>query len=274
MSSLERISRPWSIRGVTLEARTKAAKAAARRRMTLGEWVTNALIRTANDELGSGRREGEAAAGVPATTPRPGAEVVAGVTRLEPRPGDDGRDRALYAIARHVAETERRSERTMTLLAKIAETDGGEEALMALADQIDGHRREVDAKLDLIARAVHAIGEQMGGLHRRIDASLELEARTLAAVSATLRPLQQLAEPPAPRVQPAPEPEPAEVAPAAEAVEASQPQLPSPGTPRIDFAVLHSHAVENTNREAASEGPRGTGFFNRFFNRKDAQTAA
>ena len=47
---------PWSVRGVAREARSKVAKAAARRRETIGEWVTNALNRAANEELGIGPR--------------------------------------------------------------------------------------------------------------------------------------------------------------------------------------------------------------------------
>lgn len=286
MSSLERISRPWSIRGVLLEARTRAAKAAARRRMTLGEWVTNALLRTANDELGEGWRDGEGRVAIPAAAPVV-SKLGQAVTQLEERLGTDGRrDGALYAIGRYVAETERRSDRTMTLLAKIAEADGGKEALVTLAEQFESHRHGVDAKLDLIARAVSAIGEQMGSLHRRMDASLELEARTLAAVSATLLPLQRLAMP-APRAaepQPAPAPEPQAAAPADVEAEqadfgaetaAPQAQIPAPSAPRIDFATLHTHAVENSNRDAAQEPTTGgTRFFGRLFSRKDGERAA
>ena len=47
---------PWSVRGVSREARAKASKAAARRRQTIGEWVTNALTQVANEELGTGPR--------------------------------------------------------------------------------------------------------------------------------------------------------------------------------------------------------------------------
>ncbi len=46
---------PWSVRGVSQEARAKAARAAARRRMTIGAWVTGALTSAANAELGVGR---------------------------------------------------------------------------------------------------------------------------------------------------------------------------------------------------------------------------
>ena len=45
---------PWSVRGVSQEARAKAARAAARRRMTIGAWVTGALTSAANAELGVG----------------------------------------------------------------------------------------------------------------------------------------------------------------------------------------------------------------------------
>ena len=61
---------PWSVRGVSREARAKASKAASRRRETIGEWVTNALTQVANEELGTGPRRDygqHAQGGLPAT---------------------------------------------------------------------------------------------------------------------------------------------------------------------------------------------------------------
>ncbi len=49
-----------------MEARAKAAKAAQRRRMTIGEWVDSALTAAANEELGSGRGQPQ-----PAPSPEP-----------------------------------------------------------------------------------------------------------------------------------------------------------------------------------------------------------
>ncbi len=57
---------PWSVRGVSQEARAKAARAAARRRMTIGEWVTGALTSAANAELGVGHGTQAARADPPA----------------------------------------------------------------------------------------------------------------------------------------------------------------------------------------------------------------
>jgi hypothetical protein len=43
---------PWSVRGVTREARAKAARAASQQHQTIGEWVTLALIAAADRDLG------------------------------------------------------------------------------------------------------------------------------------------------------------------------------------------------------------------------------
>lgn len=43
---------PWSVRGVTREARAKAARAAAHGHLTIGEWVTQVLVAAADRDLG------------------------------------------------------------------------------------------------------------------------------------------------------------------------------------------------------------------------------
>jgi hypothetical protein len=43
---------PWSVRGVTREARAKAARAASQQHQTIGEWVTQTLIAAADRDLG------------------------------------------------------------------------------------------------------------------------------------------------------------------------------------------------------------------------------
>ena len=91
---------PWSVRGVSLEARAKAARAAARRRMTIGAWVTGAMTNAANAELGLG---GSATAN---QTPR----------------GGDG------APAGDLADYQRRNEQRFDELAA---------ALAALSEQLD-----------------------------------------------------------------------------------------------------------------------------------------
>ncbi|MEM7124082.1 MAG: hypothetical protein AAF563_22585 [Pseudomonadota bacterium] len=48
---------PWSVRGVSREARAKAARAAAHRHMTIGEWVTQVLVAAADRDLGTATDE-------------------------------------------------------------------------------------------------------------------------------------------------------------------------------------------------------------------------
>ncbi len=120
---------PWSVRGVSREARAKAAKAASRRRETLGEWVTNALTQIANEELGTGpRREGSQYA-------TPGLPV---------SPADDETPlgKAMLALAERFERSEKRNDAISALAQRvdIAESSGRDVSIMAEKIGIMEHR--------------------------------------------------------------------------------------------------------------------------------------
>ena len=89
---MKKLPSPWSVRGVSLEARAKAARAAARRRMTIGAWVTGAMTSAANAELGVG---GSATAD---ETPRGGDGAPAGDRADDERRNEQRFDELAAAI--------------------------------------------------------------------------------------------------------------------------------------------------------------------------------
>lgn len=120
---------PWSVRGVSREARAKAAKAASRRRETLGEWVTNALTQIANEELGSGPRRAASEYGQ--------AGLPAG-----PMDDDSPLGRALSALAKRFERSEKRNDANSALAQRvdIAEFQGKEFSVMAEQIGVMEHR--------------------------------------------------------------------------------------------------------------------------------------
>lgn len=128
---------PWSVRGVSQEARAKAAKAADRRRMTIGEWVANALIMVANDELGNGS-SGAAVSGA-AETPSAGALQVSPQQAAAQMPAE---------LTGHVAEAGRRDHDLSAMAERFAANQGAQEqrltvltsAVTALANRLDSSK--------------------------------------------------------------------------------------------------------------------------------------
>ncbi len=70
---------PWSVRGVTREARAKAARAASQQHITIGEWVTQVLIAAADRDLGhapgTAPQAGAGSGNLPATSSGPDREL-------------------------------------------------------------------------------------------------------------------------------------------------------------------------------------------------------
>ncbi|MBT5037836.1 MAG: hypothetical protein HOM52_04930 [Rhodospirillaceae bacterium] len=114
---------PWSVRGVSREARAKAAKAASRRRETLGEWVTNALTQIANEELGTGPRR--------ATSESAQAGLPAGPAQDESPLG-----KALLALAERFEKSEKRNDAISALAQRIDVAESSNREVGAMAEQI------------------------------------------------------------------------------------------------------------------------------------------
>lgn len=179
---------PWSVRGVTGEARARAARAAHRRRMTIGEWVTETILKAAARDLGETAEAPGATAGLPAVQAAPDPQLAG----------------ALGALVRHlergggtgVAEVARRVERTEAILtgrmeqiaaalyavmqsvergaARTVEHDGAREAALAteqarLAEQvarIAGQEQRRQDQMGAIAEALTLLAGKVDGLGR------------------------------------------------------------------------------------------------------------
>ncbi len=144
---------PWSVRGVPREARSNVAKAAARRRETIGEWVTNALTQAANEELEIGpRREWpiDVQVGLPA-----GSEQ-----------GKPPLDNELLALAKRFERSEQRND-AIASLTKLAE--GLESA--------EQREKSLLAMIQIVAERAERGEERIANITRDLaDIAVKLEA--------------------------------------------------------------------------------------------------
>ena len=200
---------PWSVRGVSREARAKAAKAATRRRETLGEWVTNALVRMANEELGSGPR---------AATERPAGKS-AGLSGLPARhdptahgpatPDKEGNlalGKAVLALAGRLDKTEQRDRALAELIPRLENSEKRDQALSEISRRLDDAERR-DRALTKLSRqledtgkrdnAITDIAVRMAGLEQRGEALTTLAGRldtSMKREQAMLSVMQNLVE--------------------------------------------------------------------------------
>ena len=144
-----KLSSPWSVRGVSREARSKVAKAAARRRQTIGQWVTNALTQVANKEL--------------ETSPcRDRSAKVQAVLPVESEEDDPPLGNALYALAERFERSEKRNDAISALTILAERLEAAEQREKSLLDMIQivaeraerGEERIADITRDLADIAV------------------------------------------------------------------------------------------------------------------------
>lgn len=197
-------SSPWSIRGVSREARAKATKAAARRRLTLGEWVTNALTEMANEDLGSGSRRQEAASGpsgVPATAPT-GEGVGEAMQVLAERLGaNEERDQALISLARRIDAAESRDSALVQMSERLGGVEQRTQALAVLSNRLEASEKREVAMLTLMRGLAEqsqrgedrlaSITKGLGQLAIRLEESAATGGREIAAaLVSSLNPLE------------------------------------------------------------------------------------
>jgi|GEM_PF-2175760 len=210
---------PWSVRGVSQEARAKAAKAARRRRMTIGEWVDTTLIATANDELGSGGATRAAAtspntfpgmsqdasggaAPSPAISPAGGgarevapvpsalAETLARLAHQIEKTGDAGRamDETVAQFVERLDGIERGGHVLETLAARFSDLDRRDRRLLAIADRLVANERKNEQRLAVLASAMNVLAEKIAGrpAEKRSEISADDLARTLDALKRSI----------------------------------------------------------------------------------------
>jgi len=167
---------PWSVRGVTGEARARAARAAHRRRMTIGEWVTETILKAAARDLGETADTPGAVAGLPAVQTAPDPQLAGALGALV-RHLEKGGGTGMGEVARRVERTEAiltgRMEQIAAALyavmqsvergaARTVEHDGAREAALAveqarLAEQvarIAGQEQRRQDQMGAIAEAL------------------------------------------------------------------------------------------------------------------------
>ncbi len=197
---------PWSVRGVSREARAKAGKAASRRRETIGEWVTNALTQVANEELGSGPRSGQ-------VLHSKGGLPTGGIDQDETPLG-----KALLALAERFERSEKRNEAIVSLAERMegAEYGGRDVSVMAkqtgiveqrsraltlLVDRLESAERRENSLLTLmhgVAERAERGEERIAAVTRGLaDLALNLEAalnrnsaHTAQTISNSMAPLE------------------------------------------------------------------------------------
>lgn len=161
---------PWSVRGVSREARAKAAKAASRRGETIGEWVTTALTQMANEELGTGPRRETAPGhqtGLPAgrvddETPL-GKELLALAERFE---RSEKRNDAIAGLARRVDGAENSGREVSAPAEQIGIVEQRSRALTLLVDRLETADRREKVLLSLM----HNVAERAERGEERIAA--------------------------------------------------------------------------------------------------------
>jgi len=234
------------VRAVSQEARAKAAKAAARRRMTIGEWVTNALITVANEELGVGRARAEATGSANGSAVSVGDEgLAAAVEGLSQRLDESSEQtRAVCRLAEHLDGLALAGDSLSAVAARLRALDSRDRALLALAERLVANERRTEARLAMLAGAMETLARR--------------QQRPPEALERSLAPLKAAVDGLAARLEAAPRDGPAPLrAPARE---------PSGQVPELDYEVLNERAIDNTRKLGTDdEHQRRSGVIARLF---------
>lgn len=170
---------PWSVRGVSREARAKASKAASRRRETIGEWVTNALTQVANEELGTGPRRAQ-------TQDAPGG-LPAGPLQDESPLG-----KALLALAERFERSEKRNEAIVSLAERMEGGVYGGGEVSVMAEQI-GIVEQRSRALTLLVERLESAEKRENSLLTLMHSVAERAERGEERIAAVTRGLADLA---------------------------------------------------------------------------------
>lgn len=212
---------PWSVRGVTGEARARAARAAHRRRMTIGEWVTETILRAAARDLGETSEAPSPEAGLPAVQAAPDRALAGALGALVQHLEND-RGAGMAEVARRVERTEAvltgRMEQIAAAMYGVMQTverramttvehDRGHEAAIAteqarLAEQVARLAGQENRRQDQMA----AIAEALTLLAGKVDAGVHAAAPAAPAAELPQAPVapQATAREVSPEVTPGP----------------------------------------------------------------------
>jgi hypothetical protein len=158
---------PWSVRGVSREARAKASKAASRRRETIGEWVTNALTQVANEELGTSPRRAQTQdtqGGLPAGPLQDESPLGKALLALAER--SEKRNEAIVSLAERMEGGEYSRGEVSVMAEQIGIVEQRSRALTLLVERLDSAEKRENSLLTLM-HSVAEGGRARRGTHRR-----------------------------------------------------------------------------------------------------------
>ena len=289
---------PWSVRGVSQEARAKAAKAARQHRMTIGEWVDTTLISAADDTLGSGGAARAAGDGFPGVSPgvsvgiSPGVSVSSGaapargelaktlalLTHQIEKAGDAGRvmDETVTQFVERLDGIERGGRALETLAARFSDLDRRDRRLLALADRLVANERKNEQRLAVLASAMNLLAEKIAGrpAEKKSEVSAADLARALDALKHSIDDLAARVDETTPvTLIEAPPPRPARAPRAAANGRRANDRMANDddsldeGLPVFDYDLLNEHAIRNTRGggEDDDDAPARRGFVSRLF---------
>ena len=179
--------------------------AAARRRETIGEWVTNALTQAANEELGTGPRRDPSQygrAGLPASTAQDetplGKALLALAERFE---RSEARNEAIVSLAERMEGAEYKGGEVSVMAEQIGLVEQRSRALTVLVERLESAEKRENSLLTLM----HGVAERAERGEERItavtrglaDLALSLESaltrnnvRTAQSISNSVAPLE------------------------------------------------------------------------------------
>lgn len=250
---------PWSVRGISQEARAKAAKAAARRRMTIGEWVDTALITLANSELGSGAG-GPSAAAEPATGEASGSalqvtaqgspELVQAIETLTRQiEQNSASEQAVTALVERLDSLARTDETMAAFANRFAELDRRDRTLLALADRLVGNEQKNEQRLVTLASAINVLASRLNGGEQTGASGITADAlaRSLAPLKAALDDLASRVNGGLPPAAPITTIAPA-AGPEAKRTDDDDAAAEIKSYPKLDYETLNERAIDNTRR--------------------------
>ena len=248
---------PWSVRGVTGEARARAARAAHRRRMTIGEWVTETILKAAARDLGETGEAPGPEAGLPAVQAQPDRALAGALGALVQHLEND-RGAGMAEVARRVERTEAvltgRMEQIAAAMYGVMQTV--ERRAMATVDHDDSAREAAVAAEQ--ARLAEQVARLAGQESRRQDQMAAIaEALTLLAGRVDAAG-QAPAAPPRPEAfAPAVAETPPEAVAPPPVQEAAPPQMPAAAAPvQAAPAAAEPNAVQPRPRHVVHHDPR------------------
>ena len=163
---------PWSIRGVGHEVRAQAAKAAGRKRLYLGEWVSQAILAAAEAELGT----------APRTVPSPKENPPEGLA--EAMQALNGRLESAEDSAKTLATL---ADRLESLESRLGVIECRQRSLAKLTERLVEEQKTTNMRLGVLARSLSLILNRTGKNGTKGDSGESLDRKVESLAELVLR---------------------------------------------------------------------------------------